>query len=140
MIAQRVADRPAGAEPLLQPLEHLLGLHRHGGEGGEDAYQCKGTLTGHKGAIWMLQYDEENQQLYSCCDDKKVICWDTAQLKQAEFREYVLRVMTRTEEYEGEARRRLTIQNAVPVNFATESKATLAKIQAMLGGKETAAA
>ena len=64
----------------------------------------------------------------------------TAQLKQAEFREYVLRVMTRTEEYEGEARRRLTIQNAVPVNFATESKATLAKIQAMLGGKETAAA
>ena len=63
-----------------------------------------------------------------------------AQLKQAEFREYVLRVMTRTEEYEGEARRRLTIQSAVPVNFAMESKATLAKIQAMLGGKETATA
>ena len=56
----------------------------------------------------------------------------TAQLRQAEFREYVLRVMTRTEEYEGEARRRLTIQSAVPVSFAAESKATLAKIQALL--------
>ena len=63
----------------------------------------------------------------------------TAQLRQAEFREYVLRVMTRTEEYEGEARRRLTIQSAAPVNFGSESKATLAKIQAMLGVKQEAA-
>eukprot|EP00965_Chrysotila_dentata_P060101 1993448-Pleurochrysis_carterae.AAC.2 len=52
------------------------------GEGRDDTYTCKGTLTGHKGAVWMLQYDEEKQQLYSCCDDKKVICWDTALLKQ----------------------------------------------------------
>jgi len=41
---------------------------------GEDQHQCKGTLVGHKGAIWMLQYDEEIVWLYSCCDDKKVIC------------------------------------------------------------------
>ena len=49
---------------------------------GEDQHQCKGTLSGHKGAIWMLQYDEECGRLYSCCDDKKVICWDVAQLRQ----------------------------------------------------------
>jgi WD40 repeat protein len=30
----------------------------------------------------MLQYDEEIGRLYSCCDDKKVICWDVAQLRQ----------------------------------------------------------
>jgi hypothetical protein len=41
---------------------------------GEDQHQCKGTLVGHKGAIWMLQYDEEIVRLYSCCDDKKVFC------------------------------------------------------------------
>jgi len=49
---------------------------------GEDQHQCKGTLVGHKGAIWMLQYDEEIGRLYSCCDDKKVISWDVQQLKQ----------------------------------------------------------
>ena len=49
---------------------------------GEDQHQCKGTLSGHKGAIWMLQYDEECGRLYSCCDDKKVLSWDVAQLKQ----------------------------------------------------------
>ena len=49
---------------------------------GEDQHTCKGTLSGHKGAIWMLQYDEEIGRLYSCCDDKKVICWDVAQLRQ----------------------------------------------------------
>ena len=49
---------------------------------GEDQHQCKGTLSGHKGAIWMLQYDEEMGLLYSCCDDKKVICWDVQQLCQ----------------------------------------------------------
>ena len=30
----------------------------------------------------MLQYDEEVQRLYSCCDDKKVISWDVVALKQ----------------------------------------------------------
>ena len=30
----------------------------------------------------MLQYDEEIGRLYSCGDDKKVICWDVAQLRQ----------------------------------------------------------
>ena len=49
---------------------------------GEDQHTCKGTLLGHKGAIWMLQYDDEIGRLYSCCDDKKVICWDVAQLRQ----------------------------------------------------------
>mgnify|MGYP002042593002 CR=1 FL=1 len=49
---------------------------------GEDQHTCKGTLSGHKGAIWMLQYDEEIGRLYSCCDDKKVISWDVQQLKQ----------------------------------------------------------
>ena len=52
-----------------------------GPEGAEDIYECKGTLTGHKGAIWMLQYDEEVRRLYSCCDDKKVISWDVINLK-----------------------------------------------------------
>ena len=28
------------------------------------------------------QYDEEMDRLYSCCDDKKVICWDAVALKQ----------------------------------------------------------
>ena len=54
-----------------------------GPEGADDIYQCKGTLTGHKGAIWMLQYDEEVRRLYSCCDDKKVISWDVINLKPA---------------------------------------------------------
>ena len=49
---------------------------------GEDQHQCKGTLSGHKGAIWMLQYDEELGRLYSCCDDKKVISWDVQLMRQ----------------------------------------------------------
>ena len=53
---------------------------------GADQHTCKGTLAGHKGAIWMLQYDEEIGRLYSCCDDKKVIAWDVAQLKQVRHR------------------------------------------------------
>ena len=56
-------------------------LWKVGPAGADDLHQCKGTLTGHKGAIWMLQYDEELGRLYSCCDDKKVICWDVAQLR-----------------------------------------------------------
>ena len=31
--------------------------------------------------MFCLQYDGETQRLYSCCDDKKVICWDVAELR-----------------------------------------------------------
>ena len=32
--------------------------------------------------MYAPQYDEEMDRLYSCCDDKKVICWDAIALKQ----------------------------------------------------------
>ncbi|KOO35259.1 hypothetical protein Ctob_015768 [Chrysochromulina tobinii] len=61
--------------------EAVLKGHEMGVGPGEDQHQCRGTLVGHKGAIWMLQYDEEigrpprDGTLFSSGIDKMVKVW-----------------------------------------------------------------
>ena len=102
-------------------------------------YIMRCRITDASGEAWVNVFNDQAETILGMKADEIAPLKEgadpapyAAQLKQSEFREYSLRIMSRAEEYEGQARRRLTVQNAVPVSFAAESKATLAKIQALL--------
>ena len=54
-----------------------------------------------------------------------------AALADAAFRPWVLRVAARTQEYNGERRRRLAVHSATPLDFGSEARRALAALGAM---------
>ena len=52
-------------------------------------------------------------------------------LADAAFRPWVLRVAARTQEYNGERRRRLAVHSATPLDFGAEAKRTMQALAAM---------
>ena len=54
-----------------------------------------------------------------------------AALADAAFRPWVLRVAARTQEYNGERRRRLAVHSATPLDFGAEARRALAALAAM---------
>lgn len=63
-----------------------------------------------------------------------------AALAEAAFRPWVLRVAARTQEYNGERRRRLAVHSAVPLDYGAEARRTLAALGSMEAVKAEAVA
>jgi replication factor A1 len=86
------------------------------------------------GAGWVNAFDDQARQVFGCSADELHAAREgdngaavfARALAEAQWRPWLLKVKTKTEEYNGEARRRITAVAMSRPDYAAESKALLA--------------
>jgi replication factor A1 len=86
------------------------------------------------GAGWVNAFDDQARAIFGCSADELHAAKEAGdasyarRLREATWRQWVMKVKTKTEEYNGEARRRITAVTLSKPDYVAQSKAMLAAL------------
>jgi replication factor A1 len=89
------------------------------------------------GTGWVNAFDDQARAVFGCSADELHAAKEAGdksyeqRLREAQWRYWVMKVKTKTEEYNGEARRRITAVSLTKPDYAAQSKAMLAALGAV---------